>query len=273
MTSKNGEKHRRPPTCTFLNAVWLLNTTPAAFLHLTACQHTRSVKPVMQTALLPHRGLATALNCRVVAGSRRAVVCVPVVGQTASAAGKHVRRSPSSLRVAAVSLFYPADIFAHDSATPCWHHRGSTACAPTPHSIQRSMMHHAAPAAPDNLEYYLQVTVFACVHARAWPNCGRAAKDSSSSHTTAALFRPLNSCMPLAPCCPQPAQVEASFSTLLDDEDEFEYEEGDEAEITIEDDIDETLLVDNLGLSDEVGMPPALSLPCFVAVCQACTCF
>lgn len=50
----------------------------------------------------------------------------------------------------------------------------------------------------------------------------------------------------------QPAQVEASFSTLLDDEDEFEFEEGDEAEF-VEDDVDPTLLVDNLGLSEEVS--------------------
>lgn len=45
--------------------------------------------------------------------------------------------------------------------------------------------------------------------------------------------------------------MEASFSTLLDDEDEFEFEEGDESEF-VEDDVDETLLVENLGLSEEV---------------------
>jgi hypothetical protein len=63
----------------------------------------------------------------------------------------------------------------------------------------------------------------------------------------------------------QPAQVEASFSTLLDDEDEFELEfEGDEAEL-VEDDVDETLLVDNLGLSDEVRTHAATG-SCFAAV-------
>ena len=66
------------------------------------------------------------------------------------------------------------------------------------------------------------------------------------------------------PWCSQPAQVEASFSTLLDDEDEFEYEEGDEAEL-IEDDIDETLLVDNLGLSEEVCIQDGVHPACLEA--------
>jgi hypothetical protein len=67
--------------------------------------------------------------------------------------------------------------------------------------------------------------------------------------------------------------VEASFSTLLDDEDEFEYEEGDEAEL-IEDDIDETLLVDNLGLSEEVCEQTLSSLRVYrhlVVLPLACT--
>jgi hypothetical protein len=67
----------------------------------------------------------------------------------------------------------------------------------------------------------------------------------------------------------QPAQVEASFSTLLDDEDEFELEfEGDEAEL-VEDDVDETLLVDNLGLSDEVRTD-AVTGCCFAGTTVLC---
>jgi hypothetical protein len=54
----------------------------------------------------------------------------------------------------------------------------------------------------------------------------------------------------------QPPQVEASFSTLLDDEEEeFEYEDSSIDEfVEAEDDVDETLIVDNLGLSEEVRL-------------------
>lgn len=61
--------------------------------------------------------------------------------------------------------------------------------------------------------------------------------------------------------------MEASFSTLLDDEDEFEFEEGEESDF-VEDDVDPTLLVENLGLSDEVSSRRgAAPLPVSPAVC------
>lgn len=81
-------------------------------------------------------------------------------------------------------------------------------------------------------------------------------------------------CCPLTSCCcttpaqhqQPPAPVEASFSTLLDDEEEGEYEfdptNSELEELMVEDDVDETLLVDNLGLSEEVG----------VVVCCCCSC-
>ncbi|KAF8057135.1 RH3A [Scenedesmus sp. PABB004] len=70
-------------------------------------------------------------------------------------------------------------------------------------------------------------------------------------------------CAPMAAAAAlaDPPQPEASFASLMDDEDEYELEEGDEFETDsdglalsgAETDVDETLLVDNLGLSPETA--------------------
>ena len=118
----------------------------------------------------------------------------------------------------------------------------------TPHRIQPSAM-QASRRQPKLTG--ANTTLCACRGAVAWPNCARQPKTAAAATQQQRCSDPEEFLHAPVPGCLQPAQVEASFSTLLDDEDEFEYEEGDEA-VLIVDDIDETLLVDNLGLSDEV---------------------
>ena len=50
----------------------------------------------------------------------------------------------------------------------------------------------------------------------------------------------------------EPQDVQASFATLLDDEDEYEYEFEEGEEDVVEAEVDTTLLVENQGLSQEV---------------------
>eukprot|EP00878_Enallax_costatus_P022542 GHUV01023916.1.p1 GENE.GHUV01023916.1~~GHUV01023916.1.p1 ORF type:complete len:179 (+),score=26.23 GHUV01023916.1:93-629(+) len=50
----------------------------------------------------------------------------------------------------------------------------------------------------------------------------------------------------------EPQDVQASFATLLDDEDEYEYEFEEGEDVVEEAEVDTTLLVENQGLSQEV---------------------
>lgn len=50
----------------------------------------------------------------------------------------------------------------------------------------------------------------------------------------------------------EPQDVQASFATLLDDEDEYEYEFEEGADVVEPVEVDATLLVENQGLSEEV---------------------
>jgi hypothetical protein len=96
-------------------------------LHLHRVQRCHSFSFGMApSALLTQRG-SQALGCRVIAGSRRSVVCRPSSAHSVIKCSNHaVRKTLEPVRAVAVSVFICIDNFVHDRAALVAHPRGSS---------------------------------------------------------------------------------------------------------------------------------------------------